>query len=176
VRCDLEHHRAVVADLLHRGQRRRPVDRPVERHQVIVRAAAVVVQVRRDHVLRHRFHRVDDVAVDVRVAEVEADADAETVEILFDEVDERARARQLVRDQLDGDLHAERLGDPAQFLDAASRRRTCVLRADAGVARLHPGDAQMRDEDRQSDPPRDEQRLLGLADRPAARAVVGARQ
>ena len=66
----------VVADLLHRRQRRRPVDRAVERHEVIVGPPAVVVHVRRDQVLRHRFDGVDQVAVHVRVAEVEADADA----------------------------------------------------------------------------------------------------
>ncbi len=40
-RCavELEHERAVVADLLHRRQRRRPVDRAVERQQVIVGCA-----------------------------------------------------------------------------------------------------------------------------------------
>ena len=48
VRADLEHQRPVVADFLDRGQRRRPVDRALEGHQMIVGAAAVVVHVRRD--------------------------------------------------------------------------------------------------------------------------------
>ena len=43
------------------------------------------------------------------VAEVEADADA--FEIVLDEVDDRAGARELVRDHFDRDLHAERLRD-----------------------------------------------------------------
>ena len=54
--------------------------------KVIVGATAVVVEMRRNHVLRHRLHSVDDVAVDVGMAEVEADADAEPVEILLHEV------------------------------------------------------------------------------------------
>src|SRR5437763_16495230 len=41
----LEGQRAIVADFLHRRQRGRPVDDAVERDEVIVGAAAVVVQV-----------------------------------------------------------------------------------------------------------------------------------
>ena len=48
----------VVADLLHRHQRRVPVDRALVRHQVLVVAAVVVVHVRRDQVLGHGFDRV----------------------------------------------------------------------------------------------------------------------
>ena len=53
-----------------------------------VGATAVVVHVRRDEMPRHGFDRVDQIAVHVRVAEVEADADIDAVEILFDEMDE----------------------------------------------------------------------------------------
>ena len=67
---------AVVADLLHRHQRAAQSIVPVERHEVIVVAAAVVVHVRRDQVLGDRLDRVGDVAHQVRVAEVEADAGA----------------------------------------------------------------------------------------------------
>ena len=72
---DLEQQRAVVADFLDRRQRRRPVDGALERHQVVVGPAAIVVHVRRDQVLRHGFDGVDEIAVHVRMAEIEADAD-----------------------------------------------------------------------------------------------------
>ena len=76
VRGDLEHQRAVVADLLHRRQRRRP-SRSCPRtargdRRLRPRLSCTCVG---DQVLRHRFDRVDEVAVEVRVAEVEADAD-----------------------------------------------------------------------------------------------------
>ena len=97
---------------------------------MIVGASAVVVHVRRDQVLRHGFDRVDQIAVDMRVAEIEADADASrAVQIVFDEVHERSGARQLVRDHFDRDLDAERLGGSLQFLDAAPRRRAAVAGA-----------------------------------------------
>ena len=49
-----------------------------------------------------------------------------------DEVHERSGARQLVRNHFDGDLDAERRGEPLQFLDAAPRAPlAAVLAGDA---------------------------------------------
>ena len=105
------------------------------------------------------------------MAEVEADAGA--VEIVLDEVHDRARARQLVRDHFDGDPHAERLRDPQQLLDAAPRRRPRIAGA---LAALRARDAEVRHQHRHRQPPRDVQRLFGLAHRMRARVGIGARQ
>ena len=90
---ELHQVRAVVADLLHRHQRRVPVDRALVRHEVLVLAAAVVVHVRRDQVLGRGLDRVGDVAHQVRVAEVEADAGVRRVEVPLEHRDQRRRRR-----------------------------------------------------------------------------------
>ena len=72
---DLHHQRAIVADLLDRRQRRGPVDGAVERDQMLVHPPAIVVHVRRDQMPRDRFDRIDEVADQIRMAEVEADPD-----------------------------------------------------------------------------------------------------
>ena len=145
---------------------------------MIVVPPAVVVDVRGDQMLRHGFNRVDDVAVDVRVAEVEADArfGAEIVQrdVLFDEMHERAGAGQLVRQHFHGDSHPERLRQPHQLLDAAPRRRARVLWADLRIPRLVARHPEVRDQHRHGDAPRDVQRPLGLANRPRPRAGVDA--
>ena len=62
------------------------------------------------------------------------------VEHLLDEVHERAGARQLVRDHLDRELHAERLGQPLQLLDAPPRaRRGCCRPATAAACAADRG-------------------------------------
>src|SRR3990167_4957818 len=66
--ADFEHQRTVVADLLHGRERRGPVHRALEWHEVIVDADAVVVHVDREHVFRHDLERLADVALEVRVA------------------------------------------------------------------------------------------------------------
>ena len=96
------------------------------------------------------------------------------VEIVLDEVHERAGARQLVRDHLDRDPHAERLRDPQQFLDAAPRRVARVVAG--GLASAPSRHPEMRDQHRHRNPPRDVQRLLGFAHRVRARVGIGARQ
>ena len=94
--------RADVADLLHRDERRVPVDRAQPRHEVSVILPAVVVHVRRDDVLRCRLDGVDHVAHQVRVAEIEADAGVPYVDLAFEHRRQGRRVRQLVRDDLHG--------------------------------------------------------------------------
>ena len=148
---------------------------------MIVGAPAVVVHVRRDQVLGHGFDRVDDVAVEVGVAEVQADADLGSGQIVghrhvfLDEVDERSGPRQLVRHHFHRDLHAERLRQPLQLFDAPARGRARVLHADLGIPRLRSRHAEMRDEHRNGDAPRDVQRPLGFAHRARTRVRIRAR-
>ena len=66
------------------------------RHEMIVALAAVVVHVRRPQMARERLDRFAEVAHQVRVAVVEADADVEAVELLFDQI-ARARRRSTAR-------------------------------------------------------------------------------
>ena len=87
---------------------------------MVVGPPAVVVHVNRRQVSRDRFDGVDEVAVHVRVAEVEADAGVARLQVVLDEVHERPGARQVVGDDLDRDANAERLREPAQLLDAAA--------------------------------------------------------
>ena len=126
VRHDLEHERAVVADLLHRRQRRRPVDAsrrtaPGARR----RARGCRARASRSGAPSTVSIASTHVAVEVRVAEIEADAHVDVLEIVLDEVHERPGARQLVGDDLHGDPHAERLRGRQELLDAAPRRRAC---------------------------------------------------
>ena len=127
VRGDFEHQRVVVADFLYRRHGRRPVDRAVEGDEVIVSTSGVVVDVRRHEMARHRLDRVDEIAVHVCVAEIEADADVERLEVLLDEVDQRRRSRQLIGNHLDGDVDVERRREPPQLLDAAPRPVAAVV-------------------------------------------------
>ena len=73
---------------------------------------------------------VDQVAVHVRMTQIEADADGTSLEadVVFHEVHQRSGAGQLVRDHFNRDLNAQRFGDSMQFLDAAPRRRAPVGR------------------------------------------------
>ena len=61
------------------------------RHEVIVALAAVVVHVRRPEMAGERLDRLAEVAHQVRVAVVEADADVDAVELVFDQPHERRR-------------------------------------------------------------------------------------
>ncbi len=82
-------------------------------------------------------------------------------------MDERAGARQLVRNHFHRNLHAERFGDPLQFLDAAPRRRARIDHAAADHS-------EMRHEHRDGDPPRDVQRVLRFFHRMRPRARIRA--
>ena len=176
LRVHLEDERPLVSDFLHRRQRGGPVDRPLEREEVIVGAPAVVVHVRRDQVLGHGFNRVDDVTVEVGVAEVQADPDLGS--------GRRRPASRLPR-------RSARAIRPATTRSAAlprairtpsgwASRINCSMlrRAAARVSctpirdrRLRPRHTEMRDEHRDGDAPRDVQRPLGFAHR--ARTRVG---
>ena len=92
-------------------------------------AAAVVVHVRRHEVPGQRLDRLDEVAHQVRVAEVEADADVEAARgRSSSSCTSGAGARQLVRDDFDGEPHAER-----------RRRSRRAPRCSARAARLVVG-------------------------------------
>src|SRR3990172_1401633 len=71
----LEDERGIVSDLLHRGERGGPVDRAVERYEMIVGPTAIVMDLGQDEMLRHHVDGIEQVAVKVRVAQVETDAD-----------------------------------------------------------------------------------------------------
>src|SRR4029453_1013676 len=96
----------VVTNFLHRGHCRRPVDRTLEWHEMLVGAPAIVVDVCRDEVTGSRFDGVEQIPLEMSVAEIETNAYASSLEVLFDEVHERSRSRQLVRDDFDRDPHA----------------------------------------------------------------------
>ena len=74
------------------------------------------------------------VAHQVRVAEVEADAGVGALELALEHRDQRGRRPTAVRDDFERDAHAERLGQPADLLDAAHRRGAMVV-AGVGLAR-----------------------------------------
>ena len=168
---DLEHQRAVVADLLHR-QSAPPAQSivPSNGTQMIVGAAAVVVHVRRDQVLRHGFDRVDDVAVQVRVAEVEADADVGRVEIAA----RRSARATPARDSSFGITStATRTPSGSAIRSSSSTLRRAAVAA--VVARRLAAASAARPRCTTSTctgmPPRDVQRALGLADRLRARVA-----
>ena len=132
------------------------------------RCGPVVVHVRRDQVLRHGFDRVDQVAVHVRVAEVQADA-------------ERRRVERRPRRSAPASRRATaRSGSPRPRSctpsGSASRCSSSMLRraasrlfspgAGCGVARH----AQMHDRDTERNAPRDLQRALGFGRARAAGA------
>ena len=83
---------------------------------MIVGPAAVVVHVRRDQVLRHGLDGVDEVAVHVRVAEVEADADLPG---------DRARPRRSARATRPG---TARSGSPRPRSSRRAARRAAAVR------------------------------------------------
>ncbi len=85
---------------------------------------AVVVHVRRDDVLRGVLDRVDHVAHEMGVAEIEADAGVPYVDLAFEHRRQGRRVRQLVRDDLHGHAHAARSGQ----LQISSRLRTADAR------------------------------------------------
>ena len=136
---------------------------PAERDEMVVAAAAVVVHVRRQQMPRECFDRLAEVAHQMGVAVVQADADVEPVEILFNHVEQVGRAREWIRDHLDGHAHIDLCRQRHQFLDASPRRVALVVGAD-GFARRHadvshekserrmPGDAPGQPRPRQSPP------------------------
>ena len=107
---DLEQPRAVVADLLQRHQRGRPVDAAIAGRQVIVGLAAVVVEMRRHQMAGAGFDGVAEIAHQERMADVHADADSCPFEVVFDERHQRFGARQLIGDDLERQLHPCPLG------------------------------------------------------------------
>ena len=137
---------------------------------MIVGAPAVVVHVHRGEVAGHDFDGVDEIAVDVRVAEIEADADLCRFEVFFDEVHERPGARQVVGNDLDGNPNAERFGEQEQLLDAAARGVAVA----APESRVRARPAEMDHQHFHRDASRDLQRALHLGHRLRARFRVRA--
>ena len=130
---------AFVANLLHRHQRLIPVDRPAVGHEMVVVASVVVVHVRRDDVLGDRLDRVGHVAHQVRMAEVEADAGARTVELLLEHRHERRRVRQAVRNHLDRDAHAERRRPAGRSLQGCEPPQRGGCRPGSSCSPAFPG-------------------------------------
>ena len=123
--------RAGVADLLHRDQRRVPVDRARPRHEVRVIAPAVVVHVRRDDVLRGRSRsRRPRRPSGGRGRNRSRCRRAVRRDLAFEHRRQGGGVRQLVRDHLHGDAHAARSGQIADLLEAADRRRPMIVARD----------------------------------------------
>jgi hypothetical protein len=70
-------------------------------------------------VSRHRLDRIEQVAHDGRVTEIETDADVGQIQFLFDHLDERIGRRQIVRNHFERQADAERLRDCVKAFDAA---------------------------------------------------------
>ena len=111
----------------------------------------------------------------MRVAEVEADADA----VPLRASSSTKCTSEPARDSSFGitstaSAHAQRLGEPLQLLDAAARRVAAVVRRRRLLRRGH---AQMHDEHLERNPPRDVQRALASSPtRLRARAASALRQ
>ena len=95
------------------------------------------------------------------MSEVEADAGDRRLGVALQQRDQRGRRRQRVRNHLEGDAHAQRLGVPADLLDAARGRRAIVVPG----AGLRLGRPQVDDQDAERNPPGDGQRRGRLVDR-----------
>ncbi len=154
VRDDLEHERAVVADLLHRHQRR-PPSRSCRRRAAGDRRCGPGCRARASRSgaptpFPSRRRRRRRGARGRSRGRCRRRRDRASTKCTID-----PGARQLVRDHFDRDPHAERLRDPQQFLDAALRRRPRITGA---LAALRPRDAEVRDQHRHRHPPRDVQR------------------
>ena len=160
---DLEHQRAVVADLLHRRQRRRPVDRAVERHADDRRRG-------RGCRARASSMRCSDT---VSIASTTSPSrcawpksrqmpTSGLVEIVFDEVHERAGARQLVRNHLDA--RAARRAAAAVARSASMLRRAGVAAVRRRRRGLRRGSPRCTTSTVDRNPPRDVQRALGFGD------------
>ena len=94
---------------------------------MVVGATAVVVQVRGDDVSGERFDGLDQVAREMRVAEVEADAEIRQVDIVLDETHQAFGRRNPVRDHFERQPHPQRRGRRGKRLDAAAGRIGPVL-------------------------------------------------
>ena len=164
--------RPVVADLLHRRQRRRPVDRAVERHEVVVGPAAVVVHVRRRSGAprRSRSRRRG------RRPCARGRNRGRCRRRLSSSTSSTKCTSEPARDSSFGitstrQPHAERLGQLLQLLDAAARPVAAVARPPWASQRGTPRCATST---LKRDAPRDLQRALGFGDR-AALARRGSR-
>jgi hypothetical protein len=139
----------------------------VERHQMIF--CPVVVHVRGRQEPRHRLDGVDEIADERRVTEVEADAGLGQLELVLEEPDQRVRRRQAVRNDLDGDAHAQRRRERADLLETSRGRALAVLRPGR---RRRVGVSQVHDDEAGRHAPRHLESRGGFADRPRAVGLV----
>ena len=169
--CHLEHQHAVVADLLRLHHRRVPVDRAGKRRQMIVALPAVVVHVRRPQWPESVFDRLAEVAHQVGVAVVEADADVEAVELVLRSAQASARGvGERVRNHFDRDanVHARRRRRRSPRRCGAQLRLVVGWRAAARSS----GMPRCSDEVAERDLRGDRERRLRLCDRLLPAALV----
>ena len=106
---------------------------------MVVARAAIVVQVRRPEMPGERFDRFPEVAHQVSVAVIETYPDVDAVQIVFNQLAERCRARQRVRNHLERHLHVDARGDLEELL--LRHRRLASRKAAVEAALLSLPDA-----------------------------------